>query len=258
MLCAVVPAQNEEKGIGMVIKSLLNTPVDLIIPVINGCEDNTLSIVRAMKSPRIQPLCFSQALGIDVPRVAGAKYAYDHGAQAILFIDGDMVGNLTKNLVELFAAITSQGVDLALTNCYPKKPYFQSSTAKKVLFFRKLLNQQLGLFAKIRYSSPSHGPHAVSRKFLELLPLKELAIPPVTLALAQKYDFNIKVATVIPHRKLGSPIKDSEHCQVVAATIIGDCLEAKNVYLGLPRDRTYQGRQYLGYHAHRRWDLLTL
>lgn len=256
MQCAVVPAQNEENRIGIVLTHLLKTPLDLIIPVINGCSDRTLAEVQDFTSPRIKPLYFTTSLGIDVPRAVGAKFAYSQGAETVLFVDGDMVGDLTNHFCSLLKSVSSQGVDMALTNCYPRKIHFKSTLAKEVLHYRKMLNCYLGLYSQIKLASPSHGPHAVSRRLLNLLPFSEIAIPPSTLAIAKKGNLKIKVSAEIAHHKLRSTLKDNLHSQDVARTIIGDCIEAWQFYLNLSRDRTYQGETFLGYHKLRRFDLL--
>jgi len=257
MLIAVVPARNEEKRIIKAVDTLLTTPLDLIIPVINGSTDNSLAIVRLIRSPRILPVFFVESLGIDVPRAVGAKIACDRGADAILFLDGDMEGNISKNLCELLDNVISRGYDMSLTNCYPDSSQEVLSTlASHLLEERRRLNRKIGLEKKIGAASPSHGPHAVSRRFLDLIPLRELAIPPVSLALAAKNNLRVNIGTTIGHKYLGSPEKDQNHSRLIAETIIGDCIEAFHVFSNEKRSRTRGGIEYTGYHPERRFDIL--
>ncbi|MGB4655940.1 MAG: hypothetical protein WBH98_10980, partial [Bacteroidales bacterium] len=88
------------------------------------------------------------------------------------------------------------------------------------------------------------------------VPLVELAIPPVSLALAAKGGLKVCVGTTIPHKALGSPAKDASHSKKIAATIIGDCLEAICVYRDKLRSRSSGTVDYDGYHSQRRLDLL--
>ena len=118
------------------------------------------------------------------------------------------------------------------------------------------LNRTLGLEQSLGTASPSHGPHAVSRRLLLSVPLRELAIPPVSLALAVKKGFPVHIGTRIPHKELGSPDKNTRHARLIAETIIGDCMEAINVYHNQERRRTCDHVEYDGYHSQRRWDLL--
>lgn len=257
MLAAVVPVQNEEKRLRSTIETLLSAPLDLVIPVVNGSSDNSYNIILQIKSPLLLPICFKEPLGIDVPRAVGAKTAMDKGATAVLFLDGDMDGNIAGNLKDLLCLVKSGCADMALTDCYPgEHKAALSKLASCVLKTRLRLNQELGLEKAIGPASPSHGPHAVSRRFLLTVPLRELAVPPVSLALAVKSGLSIAIGTSIPHKALGSPEKDPVHSEKIAETIIGDCLEAMQVYRGKKRCRFLGRKEYNGYHSRRRWDLL--
>ncbi|MDQ0285269.1 hypothetical protein J2Z49_000362 [Desulfofundulus luciae] len=257
MLVAVVPVKNEAPSLEKVLKNLLAVPVDLVIPVLNGCNDCSEQIIQGFPARLVQPLVFAEALGIDIPRAVGAIRAQKLDAQAVLFVDGDMGGDIVHVLRELVMAVTTRGVDLALTNCYPARELVRlSDLASYLLEIRLALNRELGLAQLIGPASPSHGPHAVSRKFLDQIPLRELAVPPVALALAAKQGLKTGVGATIAHRHLGSPFRSPVHARRIAETIIGDCLEAINLARGLPRERSLNGVTYLGYHPERRFDLL--
>jgi len=256
MLAAVVPVQNEEKRIRKTLETLLALPAALIIPVINGSSDLSCKIIHDLRSSQILPLYYKEALGIDVPRAIGAVTAKNKGATAVLFMDGDMNGEIEDNLRELIRKV-EEGVDMVLTNCYPvEKTKDLSPLAAKLLHYRRNLNREIGLEQDLGSASPSHGPHAVSSRFLAQVPLVELAIPPVSLALAAKGGLKVCVGTTIPHKALGSPAKDASHSEKIAATIIGDCLEAICVYRNKERRRSDGMVDYDGYHTQRRLDLL--
>jgi hypothetical protein len=256
MLAAVVPVQNEEERIQKTLETLLALPAALIIPVINGSSDLSCRIIHDLKSPHIFPLHYRETLGIDVPRAIGARTAKIKGATAVLFLDGDMNGEIEDNLRELIRKV-EEGADMALTNCYPaEKTEGLSPLATKLLHYRRNLNREIGLEQALGSASPSHGPHAVSSRFLAQVPLVELAIPPVSLALAAKGGLKVCVGTTIPHKALGSPAKDASHSKKIAATIIGDCLEAICVYRDKLRSRSSGTVDYDGYHSQRRLDLL--
>ncbi|OPX85144.1 MAG: Glycosyl transferase family 2 [Pelotomaculum sp. PtaB.Bin104] len=256
MIAAVVPVRNEGQRLKKTFETLLSTPVDLIIPVINGSTDDSLLIAQQIQ-PRSLPVYFHDPLGIDVPRAIGAKIAWDRGARAVLFIDGDMDGAISKNLCELLDHVTYGHFDMSLTNCYPEKvPEGLSTLALHLLKERRRLNKKIGLVQEIAVASPCHGPHAVSRRFLNVIPLKEIAIPPVSLALAAKNGLKVNIGANICHKDLGSPEKDPRHSHLIAETIIGDCIEALHVYRGEKRSRRRGQIEHNGYHLERRWDLL--
>lgn len=256
MITAIVPTKNEEGRIHKLISHLLEIDeIDNIIVVINGSNDGTISEVKKFKSSKIIPLLFPMPLGIDIPRAVGAAYALHLNSELCLFIDGDLIGDITEDLREMLWKTKVDELDMALANCYPSLPE-KNSIARHMIFFREMLNKEAGLFEKIFVSSPSHGPHLVSRKLLNLVPLKELAIPPVSMILAKKNNLKIEIAAQIPHYRLGSSLKNNSHTLMVSETIIGDNIEALKVCNDEPRNRFHEGKEYIGYHKQRRFDLL--
>ncbi|MEW6183881.1 MAG: glycosyltransferase [Bacillota bacterium] len=257
MLYAVIPAQNEAGRIGKVIAQLLKTFVDVVVPIVNGSTDGTLAEVSAFAQRRIKPLLFPEALGLDVPRAIGAAYALKEGAAVVLFIDGDMTQVPGKALQKLIAGVRTGGMDLSLTNCYPPgTPPPNTPVSKRLVRLRQELNHCLSV-PQLGSSSPAHGPHAVSRRFLETVPLIELATPPVALCLAALAGLNITVAATVPHRQLGSPPRGTLHSTRIAATIIGDYLEALAICRNQPRTREDGRFYYDGYDSIRRRDILS-
>lgn len=255
MITAVVPAQNEAGRIATVLHNLGILPIDYIIVITNGSTDATLPEVLTAGIPKLQVLYFHESLGIDVPRSIGAKTAAALGSDVVLFIDGDMVGTFHDNILELIDGILRRHLDLALTNCYPQQPR-HIERCNPTFQWRLALNKELGLERKLNFATPSHGPHAVSKRFLQTIALRELAIPPVPLALARLHKLNIDIATTIPHYQLGSAIKNQLHRNSIIDTIVGDCLEAIAVFKNQPRTRMFQNKSYQGYNSSRRFDLL--
>jgi glycosyltransferase involved in cell wall biosynthesis len=264
LIAAVIPALNEAKSIGLILYKLTLLPIDIIIPVVNGCTDYTRQIVetltqRSRENSKILPLFFEEALGIDVPRAIGAKKALDLGAKAIIFVDGDMRGNISQGIEQIIQSLKYKGVDLALTDCYCNID-LESITdplANLVISYRKKLNETLNLYNSIGIASPSHGPHGLSKKLITTIGFKPLAIPPLILTLAKINNLKIKIAADIPHDELGSSLKDLFHASNIAQTIIGDCLEAMATYENRTPTRSRGSKEYLGYHPQRRWDLLS-
>lgn len=254
MFDAVIPAQNEEKSILATLTTVLRLPLERIILVINGCQDRTLDLVTTIPDPRLHILYFEEALGIDIPRAIGAIYARSLNTQGILFLDGDMSGNILENLQHLLKALES-GTDVALTNCYPYITH-RTILANMVLKLRSCLNRDLNLLKTLGLATPTHGPHALSGKALAVIPPESLAIPPLILVSAKKAGLKIQVATSIPHEALHSPRKHRRHARLIAETIMGDCAMAINTAKGLPANRSLGKHPLPGYHRQRRFDLL--
>lgn len=255
MISVVVPAKNEAGRIVTVLQNLAILPVDHIILVANGSKDTTMQEVLQLRIPKLQILYFNDCLGIDIPRAIGAKVALALGSDVVAFVDGDMVGTFSENLMELVDGILLKHLDVALTNCYPSPPR-HIERYNPTFQWRLNLNKELGLDKKINLATPAHGPHAVSRRLLETIPIRELAIPPVPVALARIHKLRIDVATTIPHYRLGSSIKNQIHTNKIIDTIVGDCLEAIAVFKNEPRNRQFNNKSYIGYQSERRFDLL--
>lgn len=255
MISAVVPAKNEAGRAVAVLQTLASLPVQRIIFIANGCRDATVCEALRLRIPNLQFVYFREELGIDVPRAVGAKLALSGGSDIVLFVDGDMTGTFRDELETLLCTMLKNKLDLGLTDCYPSPPR-HIERCNPVFQWRLTLNRALRLEKQIALATPSHGPHAVSRKLLETVPLHELAVPPVALALARKRSLKIGLAATIAHDQLGSAVKGALHSEKIIDTIVGDCLEALAVYQGSPRSRAWQGRTYFGYHPERRFDIL--
>lgn len=256
MISVVVPVKNEETGIAKTLDNCLNLPVNEVIIVLNGCTDNSHEIIKNHPLlKKFEILLFTQPLGIDIPRAVGAAYAYSKNCSGVLFLDGDMQGNISSQLGELITAVTQEDVDMALTDCYPYLST-RTSIANTVLEYREKLNKTLGLIKELGAANPCHGPHAVSRRALETIPWRAFAIPPLSLAMAVENQLKVKIATSIPHNMLLSPLRNDDHSIYIAETIIGDCLEAICHIKGLPPSREDNGIYYLGYHPERKFGVL--
>lgn len=255
MYFAVVPAHNEQGRIGSVLTMLKKTEIHKIITVVNGSIDNTFSEIKNLKIPNVEIIYFKAKLGVDIPRAIGAYAAFKQGAEVVLFLDGDMTGPILQNINDLISAIAHRGLDLALSNCYSTLPY-SSILARRTMAYRKMLNISLGVYQKLGVSTPSHGPHAVSRRLLEKVDFTYFAVPPLILAFAVKKGFKVEVATSIDQKALGSTIRGYAHAKKIADTIIGDTLEALHYANGNPRLRTFDNQEFQGYNPYRRFDLL--
>jgi hypothetical protein len=259
MLAAVIPVRNEKQRVGKLLLRLLHIEhISSIFVILNGSDRSTLEEVESIyrqNQLKLVLVNFSSALGIDVPRAVGAYLAYTAGMSHVLFMDGDMVGEITAEINSFIRNSMAEQIDLGLVNCYPGRED-EINSNETMLYFRRLLNEKLSLADPLGSASPSHGPHIVSRKLLETAPWKDFAIPPSLLVHAKTHNLNIGVTGHIPHARLGSSIKNQAHSDLIVDTVAGDCLEALCLWQNLPRSRYYNGRFYNGYHPQRRFDLL--
>lgn len=256
MIMAVIPLMNEAENIASLLNFLATLPIDEIVPVLNGCTDESKEIItKHHYFSRCHLLEYTMALGIDVPRAIGAKYAQSKNARCVLFIDGDLKGQLWDCCYRLLKETANGNCDLALTNCYPYMGY-RSKVAEEVLFYRERLNRTINVFTDLGLATPSHGPHCVSRRLLTTLPAECFAIPPLMMAQAVKAGLKIKVAAALDGQNWSSASRGDKHNQKIAETIIGDALQAENYFKHLPLSRKDNGKLYMGYHQRRRFDLI--
>ncbi|PKM88253.1 MAG: glycosyltransferase [Firmicutes bacterium HGW-Firmicutes-12] len=256
MWTAVVPAYNEENSIYHVMTNLNMPYISKIVLVTNGCTDHTQELaIKSTRKDSLHIIDFPEPLGVDIPRAIGAAYARKINSTGLIFVDGDMKGNISYAILELIQSIES-GVDMALTNCYPYISN-RSTLALSVLKERENLNRKLDLFDELGLASPCHGPHAISNNLLQMLPPELIAVPPLSLVFAVINNFSVRVATSIPHHLLGSHGRNNKHASLIAETIIGDCREAL-VYANNDDLEHSLDQEILpdGYRSKRRFDLL--
>lgn len=253
MLAVVIPARDEAPRIQEVLRHLLRLPITLVIPVLNGCKDMTPELVGRVSDRRVQPLLFQEALGYDVPRIAGARAALTAGALGVLFVDGDLTGPIEPAVTSLIQRLR-RGADLVLTDCYHKTPVpTRTSTAQRVYQARLALNRALDR-PDLGPAIPSHGPVGVSRRLLEQVSAVGPGIPPLMQAEAVRLGLQVEVGAALAHRDLGSAERPKAHRAQIAETIIGDCLQGVAAAEGRGSDRGGHD----GYHSQRRFDLVGL
>lgn len=258
MIAAVVPVKNEATRLIRVLETLDSLPINLILPVINGSGDGTLDVVirtaRGLSKP-LSVIFSEQPLGHDVPRAIGARIAWEQRMNYILFVDGDMDGDLSRYLFSIIRNTINQKLDMSLTDCYLNAAP-DNSLAELVVYFRRKLNQKIGLSKILSDASPSHGPLMISRKLMSYIPFRELAIPPVSLALSAKLGLKTGLGIRLPPYCLGDQYRSEKHSLRISKMIIGDCIEAMNVYDEKPRNRCLYAREFTGFHLERNWQLL--
>ncbi|RBW69965.1 glycosyltransferase family 2 protein [Bacillus taeanensis] len=196
LVSVIIPACNEEHTIGEVIEEVTKLEYNLeIIVVINGSTDNTEKIARRF---HVTVLLYKDPLGHDVGRAIGVKHAK---GDILLFLDSDFViqaGQLTP----FIAAVHEKKIDIAL-NAYPKtitKQNMITSSAKSLL--NNMLNRP-----DLESSSMTNVPHAISRKALEIIGEKSLAIPPLALTKAVINYLNVEKSAYVPLHKLNKKHK---------------------------------------------------
>lgn len=252
----IIPCFNESKHIGDVIKACEESSADGIIIVENGSDDGSLNIIKNNLSDKTEIIFVNVQLGHDIPKALGLHYSLEEGGEYFIFLDGDMIGMTKDDINTMFKALES-GVDLALTNCYCDDN-LPEGLASYVLEFRKMLNNELNIFGKIKHASPSHGPIGLSKKLAMSMPDEYLGIPPLLLKHAVENNYNIDIGLNKLHSALGSSERTEKHRLKMAETIVGDTIYALRSTNNSIANRKYDGIEYTGFHENRRFDILDM
>jgi len=108
-IAVVIPALNEESSIGLVIQAIPRPLVSEIIVVDNGSTDSTATVARTSGATVLSEL----KRGYGTACLTGIRHALDHGAEVIVFLDGDF-SDYPEDLPGLVRPILDQGYDMVI------------------------------------------------------------------------------------------------------------------------------------------------
>lgn len=207
---AIIPAFNEEKTIGNVIKAVqLNSHIGEIVVVDDGSSDNTYEIAKKA--------------GVGVIKILvnqGKAQAMDRGveetnAPVLLFIDADLIGLDSKNLDNLIEPVLKGEVDMSIGTVD-----------------RKNLKKYIRWFVQ-KTDSPVAGQRVFRREFWALVPKKykkEFYIESALSRFARVHSLKVKtivldgVTHVLKEKKYGFPFGMGERIrmfiQMVSVNIV--------------------------------------
>ncbi|MEW9700273.1 glycosyltransferase family 2 protein [Paenibacillus sp. SI8] len=214
---AIVSVMNEETTIVKVLEQLNRLPLDEIIIIVNGSNDQTLEQVRAHSHALI--VKYPEPLGHDVGRAVGAKLSH---ADIVLFLDGDFVVR-AENLLPFIYAI-DRGSDLALNDITPFLPPF--SKWDSVTVMKRFLNMSLKR-PDLNANSLTAVPHALSRNALLRIGCSELMVPPkaqvgaLLAGLTITAPASVNVVSINKKRQHNQGVNNN-----VSRLIVGDHVEA--------------------------------
>ncbi len=163
----VIPAFNEESSIAGVIREIPRDEVSDVIVVDNGSTDRTGIVARdagatVLHEPR---------KGYGFACVAGIRHAADHGAEVIVFLDGDL-SDFPEELPEVCRPIRDNDYDLVIGSRMAgrREP---GSMLPQAIFGNWLATRLIRLFWGYRFTDL--GPfRAVKRTALERMHMSDL------------------------------------------------------------------------------------
>ncbi|MEC0122955.1 glycosyltransferase family 2 protein [Paenibacillus pabuli] len=191
MLSVVIPAMNEERTIGAVVRQALRICRDSeVLVVVNGSTDGTAAVARRAGA---QVLRYTEALGHDGGRRVGAAAAR---GRVLLFTDAD-IPIPAEHLAPYVRAIL-EGTDVALNDYdgpvtrIPVHPVVEAKHALNSMLARP----------DLKGASMTAIPHALSRRALEVIGADTLETPPLAHAMAVTGGLKVRAVHHVPVGKM--------------------------------------------------------
>lgn len=215
----VIPAHNEEKRIERTLHTYLNyydclqaahvLTTEFVI-VLNGCTDNTLSIVTSIKKDH------PNIIIVDTPK-AGKGLAIKLGFEDALTRDNDLIGFVDADMAtspnefhELIDQIGNYDGIIASrymegAHVHPKRPFVKEWGRKIV--FNSLIFMLFGMRFKDYQCGAKLFKYKVIKKVTPYLYIKQWAFDVELLYLCKKFGFNIKEIPTIWYDQAHSKLK---------------------------------------------------
>ena len=211
----IVPVMNERRTLARVLREAARVhPRTEVIAVVNGSTDGSLDIANA-SSARV--IACRKPLGHDVGRAVGAREA---AGDILLFIDADMV--IPSATLRKFVDAIKRGTDVALNN-------YSGPTRRAVVHGVVLAKHALNTFIgrpDLAGASLTAVPHAISRRALEAIGCRPLAVPPLAHAMLVRRGLAVKRCCAVNVGRLNRIRGKRKRSVSLERLIIGDHLEA--------------------------------
>ncbi|MGN7415356.1 glycosyltransferase family 2 protein [Paenibacillus sp. SAF-068] len=187
VLSVIIPAMNEEKTIGAVVREALRICHDAeVLVIVNGSTDGT---ANAAKRAGARVLTYAEALGHDGGRKVGAEAAC---GQVLLFTDADIA--IPAEHFAPYVKAVLKGTDVALNDYHGPVTH---RPVHPVVEAKHMLNSILAR-SDLRGASMTAIPHAISRKALEVMGISSLEVPPLAQAKAVIGGLRVRAVHHVP------------------------------------------------------------
>lgn len=159
----IIPAFNEESNIEKTVSAIKKTAVDFDYVVINDCSGDHTREICKKNGYNVVNLPIN--LGIGGAVQTGYKYAYEHGYDVAVQVDGD--GQHDPEFLSLMADyLMDHKLDMVIGSRFIEKRGFQSSKARRmgIVFFSCLIKLLTGK----RITDPTSGLRMIGRNAMGL------------------------------------------------------------------------------------------
>lgn len=159
----IIPAFNEESNIEKTVQAILKDAVDFDYVIINDCSTDRTKEICENNCYNIVNLPIN--LGIGGAVQTGYKYAYEHGYDVAVQVDGDGQHD-PEFLKEMAEHLMSRQLDMVIGSRFIEKKGFQSSKTRRIgiVFFSKLIKVLTGTLI----TDPTSGLRMIGKNAIEL------------------------------------------------------------------------------------------
>jgi glycosyltransferase involved in cell wall biosynthesis len=158
----IIPAFNEEAALPGLIEELGGYVVPSDIIVINdGSTDETATLARAKGAVVLDLAC---NIGVGGAVQVGFKYAFDHGYEYVVRVDGDGQ-HPPSEIPKMISEMEKEDADLIIGSRFIGAPSYISSTPIRSIGNR-LLATFLSLICRSRITDPTSGFWMLNRQLL--------------------------------------------------------------------------------------------
>src|SRR3989339_3469 len=185
MLIAIIPAYNEEKKIGSVVRNLLNH-ADKVLVVDDGSKDRTGAVA---KEAGAMVLTHRINRGQGAALQTGHEYAKKLGADFVLHFDGDGQFDVS-DIAPALEKIKSTGADILFGSRFLSKESNIPFIKKYLLFpLARVFNR---FFTRIKLTDTHNGFRILNRRALEQISIKQDRMAHATEIISQVKEKGLK------------------------------------------------------------------
>jgi glycosyltransferase involved in cell wall biosynthesis len=196
----IIPAYNEEQGIELAVRGILEHAPDYDYLVINDCsKDRTLQICRNLGFHVVDlPI----NLGIGGAVQTGYRYAYEHGYEIAVQMDGDAQHDASY-LKDMERVLLTERCDMVIGSRFIEKRGFQSNGIRRI-GIRWFGVMTMLLFGQ-KISDATSGMRMCNRRAMELF-VKDYPRDypePETVCRLLRHRLKVKEVPVMMHNRVG-------------------------------------------------------
>jgi glycosyltransferase involved in cell wall biosynthesis len=229
----IIPAYNEERSIGTVIKGVKTYfPKGDILVVNDGSTD--LTSQRAKENQAVV-LDLPFNLGIGGAMQSGYKYACERGYDVAIQVDGDGQ-HAPKEIRKLFENLVKNGNDMTIGSRFLGGSAYRASTMRRVGI--AILSMVVSVLIRQKVTDPTSGFRAASRKAIRVFALdypQDYPEPEVLVLLSRNGLKIEEVPVKIEQRSYGESsitnIRAIYYMIKVLLAIFVDCFKKKTPFI---------------------------